>query len=278
VRLEWTRRLATPAVRVLMARETWHLLVQDRLALAWWDGRGDPGAYYRCPDLRLVALSDTGELLVSVDAQNGLRALDADFQLLWQQPWPEPIHALALAPLGQRLALADDKAVSVLSPRGERLWQCATPRALHHLAWVPETMELVGAADLGLICGFDRQGMLLWQEGLMSLLGNLAVQGNGQEILLACFSDGVRLRRRDRPGSSILPGCSPCRALVACYTAEVLVTLDLQAQRLERLERCTGSKQYLNCDAPITAFVTDAAGQAVVLTTKSGELSLWLAF
>jgi hypothetical protein len=261
-----------------MAREIWHLLVYDRFSLAWWDGRGEPGAYQRCPDLRLVALSDTGELIVTVDAQNCVHALDGDFQPLWQQPWPEPIQAVAVAPLGQCLALADDKAVSVLSPRGERLWHCATPRALHHLAWVPETMELVGAADLGLICGLDRQGMLRWQEGLMSLLGSLAVRGDGQETLLACFSDGVRLRSRDRPGGAILPGSSPCRALAASYTAEVVVTLDLQAQRLERLERCTGSKQYLSCNAPITAFVTDAAGQAVVLTTKSGELSLWQAF
>ncbi|MFQ3648939.1 MAG: hypothetical protein SNJ75_01295 [Gemmataceae bacterium] len=277
MRLEWTRRLPAPARRVMLARERWLLLVQDPHALCLWDAWGEPGIAWTRSRLHLVHLSETAQLILATDNNNRLVVLSAELELLWQRVWDRPLHAVAVAPLGQYLAVADEGGVTVLTEQGEPIWRRATPRALHHLAWVPETLALVGAADLGFVCCFDRAGTLLWQEGLPSHLGGVSVSGNGQETLLACFSDGIRRRSTERPGTTILNGSSPCRSLIASYSADVLITLALSGRSVERFERSSGSKQTVQREAAITAVASDAFGQSVVLATSAGELSLWLA-
>jgi hypothetical protein len=277
VRLEWTRRLPSAPVRVLLAREVWRILVQEVDALRFWDGRGEADQFVSLESpLRCLHLSDLANLLVTIDERNRLLGFSSELEQLWHLPWDRPLRAVAVAPLGQQFAVADDQGVSVMNTRGERLWRTITPRPLHHLAWIPETLSLVGAADLGLLCGFDRGGTIRWREGLMTHIGSLAVRGDGHEILLACFSDGIRVRQQDRSGCPLLAGSTPCRALAASYSADVLFTLDLEARGLERLDRGTGGKQVIRRDSQVSDFASDAAGQTLVVGTAGGELSLWV--
>jgi hypothetical protein len=231
----------------------------------------------------MVHGSDTADLLLAVDEHNRLLAFNADLEPLWQLRWEVPVRAIAVAPLGQQYAVADERGVSVLDESGQPVWRGTTPRPFHHLAWIPESRGLVGAADFGFVCGFDRTGTVRWREGLMSNIGSLALSGDGTECLLACFSDGIRIHRSDRAGCPpFMPpsasGTTPCRTLVASYDAQVVFSLDLAGQTLERLERGSGSRRTLTREAPITAFATDATGQVVVVGTAAGELTLWVAF
>ena len=283
MRLEWTRRLTTAPVRLHLAREAWRIVVHEPHALSLWDGRGEREISRSHSGLRLVHGSDTADLFLAVDDHNRLLGFNADLEPLWQLGWESPIRAIAVAPLGQQLAVADERGVSVLDETGQPIWRGATPRPFHHLAWIPEGCGLVGAADFGFVCGFDRTGTVRWREGLMTNIGSLALSGDGTECLLACFSDGIRIHRSDRVGCPPLAvspatGTSPCRSLSASYDAGVVISLDLEGHRLERLERGNGSRRTLIRETPITTFATDATGQVVIVGTAAGELSLWVAF
>src|SRR5207247_1940459 len=84
-----------------------------------------------------------------------------------------------------------------------------TPRAVHHLAFVPEADCLLAAADFGLVIAFDLSGRCLWQDRLVAHLGSLGVDGPGTRVVLACFTDGLRLY--DRGGTPARAATLPQR-------------------------------------------------------------------
>src|SRR5262249_15335816 len=88
---------------------------------------------------------------------------------------------------------------------------------------VPQSGALVGSADLGLVCAFDRRGQALWREGLMANVGSLAVSGTGERIVLACFSEGVRHCSMEKPRPEKLPQKPACRHVAVSYSGDLIL-------------------------------------------------------
>src|SRR5437899_3269105 len=61
------------------------------------------------------------------------------------------------------------------------------------LSWSLKTeAPLVGAADHGLLCCYAFSGEQEWSQPMWSNVGDMAVTGDGETILLACFSQGIQ--------------------------------------------------------------------------------------
>ena len=99
----------------------------------------------------------------------------------------------ALDPFGHRIALSDHRGnLLVLGRDGRTLCKAPQLRPLLQLAFIPEVPLLVGCADFGLVVCLEMNGRQVWRDGLAVHCGSLATSGNGERILLACYSDGVR--------------------------------------------------------------------------------------
>jgi hypothetical protein len=124
--------------------------------------------------------------------------------------------------------------------------QC--PRPLHHLTFIPSAACLVGSADYGLVACFDLTGQWRWRDGLVAHTGSLTVSGDGSQIVLACFSEG--LLRYELTGKKLgrIPCAEPCRLASLSFDGRLilvgglgphLLLLDREGQtlRTQRLER-----------------------------------------
>jgi hypothetical protein len=152
--------------------------------------------------------------------------LAPDLTVRWQRPLPQRATALAVEPRGRCVAVADaGGTLHLFDARGRTLWQATTPRALHHLAFVPEKSVLVGAADFGLVVCFGAVGECLWRDGLVAHIGSLAVSGDGSCVLLACFSDGLYRYSTVGPKQQRIPLENPCRLAVLSYSGDTLLTV-----------------------------------------------------
>lgn len=275
---QWTRRLSSPPRSVHLARETGVIVVRETLEMSRWSSQGEPLALFRhdCT-LRASDCSVDGQRIAVLDERGVVHLLDEEFQSVWKRRFVPAPQSLRLAPLGHGLAVADETGLCVLDGQGRERWRSPTPRALRHLAWVPETDAVVGAAEFGFVGAFDGNGKPLWRDGLVAHIGGLAVRGDGQECLMACFNDGVRQHESDRPGCLPVAGTPPCRALDASYSMDVLFLVDLPGQQLIRYVRSPQVvQQTYTSDRGITALASDSLAQRVVLATQAAELSLVL--
>jgi hypothetical protein len=156
--------------------------------------------------------------------------------------------AVTVDPLGQYVAVADERGnLHVFNRDGEALRPITCPRPLHHLAFIPEKPLLETSADYGFVGAFDLAGNCAWRDGLVSHVGGLAVTGDGSQVVLACFSDGLqrygeggrrlerlplqepaRLVSMDFAGKHLLVGGSSKRVLLLGEEGKVSATQELE--------------------------------------------------
>src|SRR5262249_10270382 len=133
--------------------------------------------------LGAAAFADEGKVVAALGRRGQVWLLNAEFDVIWQRSLTARPVAVAIDHLGLAVAVADEGGgLPVFDAPGQEVWSVATPRPLVRLACVPESGTLVGAADLGLVCAFDKIGRALWREGLMANVGSLAVSGAGERI------------------------------------------------------------------------------------------------
>jgi WD40 repeat protein len=198
--------------------------------------------------------------------------LAPDLAPRWQRPLRQRATALALEPLGQRLAVADASGtVMLLDARGRPLWQATTLRPLHHLAFVPEKPLLVGAADFGLVLCFDASGECLWRDGLVAHVGSLAVSGDGSSVLLACFSDGLVRYNTAGPEQQRIVLESACPFAALSYEGDSLLTADRQNRLCLRDSKGTLLAQ-IKLDAPAVATALGARGDHAIVGLANGAI------
>ncbi|MGH7169862.1 MAG: hypothetical protein ACRELG_06270, partial [Gemmataceae bacterium] len=179
MRLLWSQTISAPLRGLSLARE--------RETILAWDGKDGlfllnhagmiqaqrpspaPIAAACCAeDGSAYAIAGGGTGVLPVGATPMVCWLAPDLAPRWQRPLRQRVTALALEPLGQRVAVADaGGGVTVMDGDGGTLWQATTLRPLHHLVFVPEKPLLVGAADFGLVLCFSASGECLWRDGLV---------------------------------------------------------------------------------------------------------------
>ncbi len=273
--ITWTQSVASPLRGLRLAREG--------EAVFAWDGRNDLFLFDRTGTLQAqrpapssvvsAGCSEDGNAFVIALSQSpSVCWLAPDLAPLWVRPLPHPATALAVEPLGDRLAVADaGGTLHLIDSRGKSLWQASTPRALHHLSFVPEKAILVGASDFGLVVCFGSTGECLWRDGLVAHISSLASNGDGSCLLLTCFSDGlVRYRAEEAKHERIVLDAA-CHLAVPTYTGDRLLTADRQNRICLRDDKGTIQDQ-LTLDSSILAASLASLGDSAVVGLSNGPL------
>jgi hypothetical protein len=179
---------------IALAREAESLLVRDaRHNLSFFNPYGELQGRCTWKDLAAGCLSDDGSAIAAVVGER-VCWLGQDLSVRWEKKMAARGIAAALDPFGQYLAASDQKADLWLFDRtGKLLGRFKSPRAVQHLVFVPALPLLVAAADFGWAGCLDLStGKWTWSDRPVSQIGGLAVAGNGDPTLLACFSEGLR--------------------------------------------------------------------------------------
>jgi hypothetical protein len=175
-------------------------------------------------------------------------------------------------PMGLYLAVADaNSRLTIFGAQGQTVGQSEVPRPLRYLAFVPETPVLIGSADLGLVAAFDLNGVLRWRDGLAAQVGGLAVSGNGEQLVLACFSEGLRVYSLNGKKRGQFPVFDPCRRVALSYDGRRILVGGLS----ERLLLLDGSGPLLanhTLDQPSTAITLSALGTSAVVALADGRV------
>jgi hypothetical protein len=273
VRSLWSTDLPAPPLGLSLAREPGTSLVWDGdKMLTRLNRRGNQEMRRTAPgSIVAAALSDDGRHAAAVGRRGQVWLFTAELDLVWERSLPRRPTALAVDPLGKGVAVADEVGVHVFDDGGRELWRASTPRPLVHLAFVPEAPALVGSAEFGLVCAFDRDGHCLWREGLVVHVGSLSVTGDGAQIVLACFTEGLYVYGLARPDQHRLPEAGPCRLAAVGYTGEPLLTAGLEAQLA--LRDGQGSlREEMMLPGPPVALGLAALGEWAVVALAGGQV------
>lgn len=86
------------------------------------------------------------------------------------------------------------------------------------------------SADLGLVACLDIKGEWIWRDGLVANIGALSVNQDGSEIVLACFTEGLRRYSRLGKSQGRVPIAEPCRLAALTFDGRVALTADLTSR------------------------------------------------
>jgi hypothetical protein len=257
-----------------MAREKHTFLAWDENHwLSLYNHKGERQGQMRCPGgLASACAADNGSAYAAVGQRGEVWWLAPDLMARWQRSVRQAAVASCLDPHGQYLAVSDARGgVNLFDCHGRFLWQAQTPRPLHHLCFVPEQPLLVGCADVGFVIAFDFKGQVAWRDGVSSQVGSLAVTGKGDRVVVACFSEGLRLYNAagQKQGSQILP--EPCRLVSLSYDGRVTLAVGL-SQKVILADREGKVLDTVTADQPVTAVTLGALGENAGLALADGRL------
>lgn len=226
----WTYALPAPPLGLALARETGVCLVWDRHSWIFLlNQRGQLQAQVRFPQsVAAAALADTGAAACVLGSDGLVHWFGRDLALRREDRLPSGRGtALALDPFGHTLAAADDQA-------SIHIWRDSSPpvtgvtfKTLLHLAIVPAQALVVGSADFGLVAGIDLDGGMQWRDTPLANVGDLSVDGAGDSILLASFSEGIQRWGKDGKKKERLQTPGPCRLLAQSYDGQRILAADM---------------------------------------------------
>jgi hypothetical protein len=257
-----------------LARERGLVLVWDAHHWLYLFNRdGEPQGQRQISDgLATACCADDGSVYAAAGSQGEVVLLAPDLMPRWQTTLPHRATAVALDSLGQLLAVADSGGdVHCFDASGKLLWRGPVPRALHHLAFVPEKPVLLGAADFGLVLALDRTGKILWRDGLVAHIGSLGTDGPGRNIVLACFSEGLcgyDLAGKKNPFPIRVP---PCRLASLSFDGRLLLA-DSMSHRLELFSVADGLRSGYALDGPAAALALGPLGEQAIVGLAEGKL------
>lgn len=223
----WTKSLDSP-IQLSLARERGWLLVQDKSEWLYLFSahNGAVQSQREIQKLKLVTISDDASAIVIATKNGEVASLGPDLMTRWQINLSKPATALCVDPFGLAIAVCDRKGrVFLIDRSGRLLHEMQLSRPLQYMAFVPSMPYLVGCADFGLICLIDMNGQILWQDGLVVNVGGMAVDGKGEQILLACFSEGILRYHFQQKKQPSLPVGEGAEMVAQSFSGERLVVV-----------------------------------------------------
>lgn len=266
----------------LTARPRGFSLAREPHALLTWDDQGwltligatgkVQGKLQAHGAVTGTAAAEDGSAFAAVGAGGEVRWLAPDLMARWEQTLPAPAVTAAMDAHGCYLAAGDARGnLHVFDRRGKTVARLQTPRAIHHLAFVPEADCLVAAADFGLVTAYDLAGHCLWQDRLVAHLGSLAANGPGDRVVLACFTDGLRFYDRVGKPQGAAPLPEPCRLVAMSYVGDRLIASGLE-QRLYLLDRTGTPQNAVKVAGPAVALAMSALGRSITVGFADGRV------
>jgi hypothetical protein len=268
----WSFSTFAPVRGLSLARETGMLLVWDEANWLYLvNQRGERQAQARGPAPIVAACaSDDGSTLVAALGSGELWLLAPDLTPARRLPPRRPALALTLDPFGYHIALSDHRGnLLVLDRDGQILCKVPQPRPLLQLAFIPEAPFLVGCADFGLVVCLEMNGRQSWRDGLAVHCGALATSGNGEQILLACYSDGVRRYAGTDGPHGHLTTSQPCRLVTLSFDGSLALVAGRSTSVLALDSRGRVLANHM-LDFPAVALAISALGDRAIVAQSNG--------
>jgi hypothetical protein len=259
---------------VALAREKgWVLAWDENQWLYLLDRNGHRQAQRRLSaSMTEACAAADGSSYAAVGAKGEVWWLAPDLMPRWEKTVPHRALAVALDPHGQYLAVADARgALHMFDRHGGAVSRAKSPRSLVHLAFIPELPLLIGCADYGLLAAYDLNGIRMWLDGPVAHLGSLAVSGDGEQIVLACYTEG--LRRYSPKGRNLgrVPLAEPCSLATLTYDGQAMLVAGL-ANHLLRLDREGQPVCSYPLEKPAVALAFGALGEEAFVGCAGGPL------
>jgi hypothetical protein len=219
-----------------------------------------------------ACVADDGTAVAAVGHQGEVWWLAPDLTCRWERAVPRRASMAALDPFGQYLAVSDTGGgLHLFDRHGRDVFHVQTPRPLRHLAFIPAQPLLVGSADYGLVAGFDPTGHCVWRDGPVANTGSLAVNEDGSEIVLACYTEGMyRYDRAGKPHGRWSIG-EPCRQAVLSFDGTFVLAAGM-SNRLVLRDR-TGQTECTHAlDKPPAGIALAALAEAAYVALTEGAV------
>jgi hypothetical protein len=226
MRPTWSQHLSARPCGLSLAREKASLLCWDQTHYLYLLNRTGQRRAMRHlgADLASACVSDDGSACVAVSTSGNLLWLSPDLTVRWQVSVSATPLAVAVDPFGRYVAVADEHSkVHLFDRLGERVLTITCPRPVHHLAFVPEQPLLVACAEYGFVGAFDLSGRGIWRDGLVAHVGALAIIGEGSQVVLACFTEGLHRYGADGRRLDRLPLEETCRLVAVSFKGQHLL-------------------------------------------------------
>jgi hypothetical protein len=270
----WSLTLGAAPRGLVPARERGWFLAWDEAHWLYLVGRrGERQAQRRTPGpLAAAAAADDGSAYAAVGVGGEIWWLAPDLSTRWEGRVPEPACGTALDPFGQYLAVATERGgLYIVNCLGQPVCQTQNPRPFVHLAFVPAAPLVVGSAEYGLLACVDLTGRQRWRDGPVAHVGSLAVSGDGNRILLACFSEGLQRYGPDGKKHERLVLDEPCRLAALSFDGRVLLAALLSNPVLLVDDGGNTLASYVP-DAPVTALALGPLANYAALALADGRV------
>jgi hypothetical protein len=246
------------------------------------DARGQFQSVARAPGKILQgAVSDDGSLVALLGEGSRLWLLDGDFELVHDRSVISEALSIAVDPHGRYVAVGSKlNVVQFYSRHAKQAGKFETRQPLSSLVFIPDRMFLVGIGAYGSIAGIELStigsngsldGDVVWYEALMSSTGRLATTGDGQMILVSCFTHGIqRYDLEGRSEGAYHLGGSAGHA-VPDFAGRSIAVATIEGE-LAILSGAGNVKWRTSLNRPAMALETDALGRYLVYGQATGEI------
>jgi hypothetical protein len=274
IRPLWSLPLQARPRGLVLAREKGWLLAWDEKHWLYLVNRsGAKQAQVHFPaSLATACAAEDGSSYAAAGSNGEVLWLAPDLTVRWQQTVNQRVLAMALDPFGQYLAVSEARGhLHYFDRYGRPIGHVQSPRPLHHLAFIPAAPFLLGAADYGLVARFDLMGRCLWVDGLVAHIGALTVSGDGDRLLLACFTEGLQRYNLLGKNQGRIQVAEPCRLASQSFDGRLILVAGL-SNRLLLLDR----EGRLLCEhlleKPAGALALCALGEGAVVALSDGRV------
>lgn len=273
-RLSWSLATEAAIVSVQFARETGEVLAADQTgALYLIDRKGEWRGEARGQSaLKALAWSDTGGGGAALVGDHQLCWFNRELKFLGAVELPSRSVAIAVEQHGRYAAVSlDDNNTLLFDCHLRMIRHFQTPQPLISLQFLVTEAALIGVAAYGLLCAYDLNGELLWQEKLYANVGDLSVTGDGQMILLACFSHGVQCHDSlGRQRGSFQVGGTAARVSTSFLPGKL--TVATTEQQLFRLDTDGQIEWEATLPEPVHSLFMEPLGHAQICALPSGRI------
>jgi hypothetical protein len=270
----WSQAIAVCPRGLTVSREkNWLLAWDEKDWLYVLKHSGERQGQFHAPGSLVAACcADDGSSFAAVGGRGQIWWLAPDLSVSWERDLPDAAVAAAMDSFGQYVAVASTSGqVHIFDRKGRQITETAGPRPLIHLAFVPAAPYLIGCADFGLIACLDIKGEWLWRDGLVAHAGSLSVDGMGERIVLACYSEGLLRYSIKNRNQGRIPVAEACRLAATSYDGNRILAASL-GQRLLLVDREGRIGRSHQLPAPAVALALTPLGDTAFIALRGGTL------
>lgn len=266
----WTSRALGPVRALALAAEAGLLLVRDaNLSLSLISDAGTLQGQCRIADLVDADIAADGSGVVIAGTSGRVAWLGLDLRPRWELQLGVRVLSIAVDSFGQYLAVADNKGlVHFCDSSRKSLGQFSCPRPIQHLAFPSAAPYLACAADFGWAGLLDlMRGDWSWSDRPVTNCNRLAVGATGEPLLLACFSEGLRVYPASGAthGTVALP--LSCEQVAVSFDGQVIIA----AGASRELFLCTHRDKVATLPMPHTPTALAMSARADLVYCGYGD-------